>query len=115
MGRAVSGAGGDRDTVVRKRVLLAEMIDDQLAEMARAGVMGFKCFMCPSGIDEFPHVERRDLEVAMPILRAAGVPLLVHAELWLADEVLRIHLHLSDRLQCCEFPMQTCILRDFPF
>src|SRR2546426_4859581 len=29
---------------------------DQLAPLARSGVRGFKCFLVPSGIDEFPPV-----------------------------------------------------------
>lgn len=53
----------------------------ELAPMAAAGARGFKCFLCHSGIDDFPRSTDADLRVAMPILRAAGVPLLVHAEL----------------------------------
>lgn len=53
----------------------------ELAPMAQAGARGFKCFLCPSGIDEFPNVGAAELREAMPVLRAAGVPLLVHAEL----------------------------------
>jgi allantoinase len=53
----------------------------QLGAMAAAGARGFKCFLCHSGIDDFPKVTRHDLERAMPELRRAGVPLLVHAEL----------------------------------
>jgi allantoinase len=53
----------------------------ELAPMARAGVRGFKCFLCPSGIDEFPPVGERELLLAMPELKRLGVPLLVHAEL----------------------------------
>jgi allantoinase len=53
----------------------------ELAAMASAGVLGFKAFLCHSGIDDFPAARREDLLAAMPILRAAGVPLLVHAEL----------------------------------
>ena len=53
----------------------------ELAPMVRDGVSGFKCFLCHSGIDDFPRVERADLLRAMPVLRDAGVPLLVHAEL----------------------------------
>jgi allantoinase len=34
-----------------------------------------------SGIDEFPNASREDLARAMPLLRAAGLPLLAHAEL----------------------------------
>ncbi len=53
----------------------------ELAPMIEAGVLGFKCFTCFSGIDEFPASTAEDLRVAMPILREGGVPLLVHAEL----------------------------------
>mgnify|MGYP001563545576 FL=1 len=60
----------------------------ELAPMARAGARGFKCFLCHSGIDDFPRSERADLERAMPVLRNAGRPLLVHAEL--EDELLAV-------------------------
>jgi allantoinase len=50
---------------------------DQLVE---AGVRGFKCFLVPSGVDEFPPVDERDLRDALPILSRRRVPLLVHAE-----------------------------------
>lgn len=53
----------------------------ELAPMVERGALGFKCFLCHSGIDEFPKSEAADLRVAMPILRERGVPLLVHAEL----------------------------------
>jgi allantoinase len=46
-----------------------------------AGVRGFKCFLVPSGVDEFPAVDEGDLRKALPILARRGVPLLVHAEL----------------------------------
>jgi allantoinase len=53
----------------------------ELRAMVEAGALGFKCFTCFSGIDEFPASTEADLRIAMPILRDAGVPLLVHAEL----------------------------------
>lgn len=53
----------------------------QIGPLARAGVSGFKAFLCPSGIDEFPNADERDLRAAMPELARAGLPLLVHAEL----------------------------------
>ncbi len=53
----------------------------ELAPMARAGARGFKCFLCDSGIPEFPQAREADLLDAMPALREAGRPLLVHAEL----------------------------------
>jgi allantoinase len=54
---------------------------EELAPMVAAGARGFKCFLCPSGIDEFPNVDAAELRRAMPVLTRAGVPLLVHAEL----------------------------------
>jgi allantoinase len=53
---------------------------DHLEPLAAAGVLGFKCFLCPSGVDEFPHVSEKDLDEVMPVLRGLGLPLLVHAE-----------------------------------
>jgi len=52
----------------------------QLEPLWRAGVFGFKCFLVPSGVDEFSCVTENDLREAMPILAALGAPLLVHAE-----------------------------------
>jgi allantoinase len=51
-----------------------------LEPLADAGVLGFKCFLSPSGVDEFAAVSEYDLRYAMPILARTGLPLLVHAE-----------------------------------
>lgn len=53
----------------------------QLEPMIEAGVVGFKCFLIHSGIDDFPDVSEADLRSAMPVLARHGIPLLVHAEL----------------------------------
>ena len=53
----------------------------ELARMFAAGVVGFKCFLVPSGVDEFPHVTEDDLREAMPELTRLGAMLIVHAEL----------------------------------
>jgi allantoinase len=53
----------------------------ELEPLARRGVLGFKCFLSPSGVDEFEHVTERDLREALPILERLRLPLLVHAEL----------------------------------
>src|SRR5262249_40132828 len=53
----------------------------ELSGLAELGVAGVKCFLCPSGVDEFPHVGRTELDIAMPVLRDLGLVLLVHAEL----------------------------------
>ncbi|MEK7689493.1 MAG: allantoinase AllB, partial [Bdellovibrionota bacterium] len=54
------------------------------------GILGCKAFLCFSGIESFPAVGEADLRRAMPILKAAGIPLVVHAELEcpLSQEVL---------------------------
>jgi allantoinase len=51
-----------------------------LEPLARAGVLGFKCFLSPSGVEEFSHVTEQDLREAMPVLARLGLPLLAHAE-----------------------------------
>jgi allantoinase len=53
----------------------------EIEPLADAGVMGFKAFLCDSGIDEFPSVNEGDLRVGMSILARLGLPLLAHAEL----------------------------------
>jgi allantoinase len=53
----------------------------ELRPLWDAGAWGFKCFLVPSGVDEFEGVAEADLRAAMPILAELGAPLLVHAEL----------------------------------
>jgi len=53
----------------------------EIEPLIEAGVIGFKVFLVPSGVDEFPHVTREHLLEAMPILAKNGIPLIVHAEL----------------------------------
>lgn len=53
----------------------------ELAPLAIAGVLGFKCFLAPSGVDEFGHVGEPYLAEAMAEIARIGLPLLVHAEL----------------------------------
>jgi len=50
------------------------------------GVLGVKCFLTHSGIDEFPNVTEEDLDQAMPIIAKYNLPLLAHCELY-AEEV----------------------------
>lgn len=54
---------------------------DQIEPLAQVEVRGFKCFLVPSGVDEFTMVTERDLRKALPHLARTGLPLLVHAEL----------------------------------
>jgi allantoinase len=53
---------------------------DQLEPLVRRGVVGFKAFMCPSGIDEFPAADERTLREGMKRIAELGSILLVHAE-----------------------------------
>ena len=53
----------------------------ELRALYRAGAFGFKCFLVPSGVPEFAHVNEDDLRDALPILASLDAPLLVHAEL----------------------------------
>jgi len=52
-----------------------------LEGLMMAGVLGIKCFLTHSGIDEFPNVDEKDIDKAMPIIAKYGWPLLAHCEL----------------------------------
>jgi allantoinase len=52
----------------------------QLAELAVLGVVGFKAFMCPSGIDDFEAVDDDTLGEGMAEAARLGLPVAVHAE-----------------------------------
>ena len=52
----------------------------RLAPLHEAGVFGFKCFLSPSGVDEFPHLDRAQLREAMEEIAALGSRIIVHAE-----------------------------------
>lgn len=51
-----------------------------LRELHDAGVFGFKCFLSPSGVDEFPHLSRDQLTEAMREIASFDGLLIVHAE-----------------------------------
>jgi allantoinase len=52
----------------------------ELAALSAAGVVGFKCFLVHSGVDEFPNVTENDLRESLPELTKLGAVLIVHAE-----------------------------------
>jgi allantoinase len=52
-----------------------------LVDLAREGVVAFKCFLAESGVEEFSHVHERELREGMRHLAKVGAPLFVHAEL----------------------------------
>ena len=53
---------------------------NELEALWGAGVLGFKAFLVPSGVDEFGWVGEHVLREAAPILAALGAPLLAHCE-----------------------------------
>ena len=53
---------------------------DRMDALAERGVVGFKAFMCPSGVDEFPAADPDTLGRGMERAAALGLPVAVHAE-----------------------------------
>jgi allantoinase len=53
---------------------------DHLEELAERGVIGFKAFMAPSGLDDFPAADDLTLLEGMKICAQLGLPVAVHAE-----------------------------------
>ncbi|HSI93246.1 MAG TPA: allantoinase AllB [Jiangellaceae bacterium] len=52
----------------------------ELAKLHAAGVFGFKAFLAPSGVPEFPHLAGDELEATLTELARLGACCLVHAE-----------------------------------
>jgi allantoinase len=55
---------------------------NELEGLMKAGVLGIKCFLTHSGIDEFPNVNEKEINEAMPIIAKYGLPLLAHCEIF---------------------------------
>jgi allantoinase len=53
---------------------------DQLAGLAECGVIGFKAFLCDSGLPEFPRADDLTLYEGMREAARLGLPVAVHAE-----------------------------------
>ena len=51
-----------------------------LGELHDGGVFGFKCFLAPSGVPEFDHLDADGLELALDEVARLGSLLIVHAE-----------------------------------
>lgn len=66
---------------------------DRLDELAACGVVGFKAFMCSSGIDDFESVDDDQLGEGMRRAATLGLPVAVHAE----DDELTTRLTVEAR------------------
>jgi allantoinase len=53
---------------------------DRMEELAESGVIGFKAFMCNSGIDDFLFADEATLRAGMKRAAALRLPVAVHAE-----------------------------------
>jgi allantoinase len=58
----------------------------EMAEMAARGVVGFKAFMCDSGLPEFPRADDTTLLDGLREAARLNLPVAVHAE---SDEMVR--------------------------
>jgi allantoinase len=58
----------------------------QMDELAERGVVGFKAFMCDSGLPEFPRADDQTLVAGMEAAARLDLPVAVHAE---SDELTR--------------------------
>lgn len=55
---------------------------NELEALMQSGVLGIKCFLTHSGIDEFPNVSEKEIDEAMPIIAKYKLPLLAHCEIY---------------------------------
>ena len=51
-----------------------------MAELAERGVVGFKAFLCDSGLPEFPRADDQTLFDGLREAARLGLPVAVHAE-----------------------------------
>lgn len=79
-----------------------------LPALAEAGVLGYKCFLVPPGIDGFTMVTREQLEAAMPLVARAKLPLLTHAELPGPIEAARQNLERNPSTDWRKFQTYLC-------
>jgi allantoinase len=83
----VSALEAKREAARGKSVINVEFIGGvvpgnagELEALRDAGIRAFKCFLSPSGVEEFPAVSNSDLRKAFSVLAKLGLPLMVHAE-----------------------------------
>jgi len=69
---------------------------EHMLPLARAGVLGYKCFLVYPGCDGFTSIGAENLEQALPPIVESGLPLLVHAELQGPIDAACARLHDAD-------------------
>jgi allantoinase len=76
---------------------------EALDELAARGVVGFKAFMCSSGIDDFGSVDDLTLYEGMRRAASLGLPVAVHAESELITARLAQRARAADRTAMRDF------------
>ena len=72
----------------------------ELRALHDAGVLGFKCFLVPSGVDEFPGCSAADIDQALAVLAPLGAVLMAHCE---SPAVLARTGHPASTRSCAEY------------
>lgn len=55
----------------------ANFFQIELHDLIRAGVIGFKCYLIDSGVDEFPYIQADELSNVFAVLNGTGTVLAV--------------------------------------
>ncbi len=55
---------------------------NEFERLLQSGVLGIKCFLTHSGIEEFPNVGKKEIAMAMPVIAKHGLTLLAHCEMY---------------------------------
>lgn len=76
---------------------------EHLEAMARMGVVGFKAFMCSSGIDEFPAADDKTLYQGMHVAARLGLVVAVHAESEAITSALSKQAIAEGRVAACDY------------
>jgi allantoinase len=74
-----------------------------MEELAERGVVGFKAFMCDSGLAEFPRADDLTLFKGMKEAARLDLPVAVHAENQEIVNALRVRFRLKDRHDVAAF------------
>src|SRR6267143_3896812 len=85
-----------------------------IADLAAAGVPGFKCFLIHPGIDGFTMVTEPELRMAVPHLAHTNLPLLAHAELPGPVEAATQKLEHADWTKYATYLLSRPMKRSFP-
>ena len=72
----------------------------EMAELAERGVIGFKAFLCDSGLPEFPRADDVTLLEGMREAARLGLPVAVHAENEEITKTLTRRM-LARAIRCC--------------